>query len=164
MRDMEWFVINEKSSWSRSDTCCQTEVINIFDHCRFSDDVKKAYKLYKNDFTQFAEQIRKELSYYFEGDRNYETLWEKRDNEIHITELSWDSKKQVRILDLKDEHNRRLCEGLGLVEGKARKIDVYSQVMCEWDDFIKYVWAQTHARKLKEAATDELDSISSKGL
>ena len=161
---MEWFIINEKSCWSRNDTCCQTEIINIFDHSSFNNDVKKAYKQYKNDFSQFAEQIRKELSYYFRGNRNYETLWEKRDNEIHITDLGRDPKKQVRILELNDEHNRRLCEGLGLENGKARKIDVYSQVMCEWDDFIKYVWTQVHARKLKATAVDEPDLISSKGL
>jgi len=28
-----------------------------------------------------------------------------------------------------------------------RKVDVYDQVMLNWDVFIKYVWEQAHARK-----------------
>lgn len=32
-------------------------------------------------------------------------------------------------------------------EFKAEKIDVYEQVMLNWDVFIKYVWEQAHARK-----------------
>ena len=30
---------------------------------------------------------------------------------------------------------------------KEEKIDVYDQVMLNWDSFIKYVWEQAHARK-----------------
>ena len=30
---------------------------------------------------------------------------------------------------------------------KLRKVDVYEQVMLNWDVFIKYVWEQAHARK-----------------
>lgn len=31
---------------------------------------------------------------------------------------------------------------------RDEKIDVYSQVMLNWDVFIKYVWEMTHARKI----------------
>ena len=31
-----------------------------------------------------------------------------------------------------------------------RKVDVYEQVMLNWDAFIEYVWNQAHARKGKE--------------
>lgn len=31
-----------------------------------------------------------------------------------------------------------------------RKVDVYEQVMLNWDVFIEYVWNQAHARKTKE--------------
>ena len=31
---------------------------------------------------------------------------------------------------------------------KEEKIDVYEQVMLNWDNFIKYVWEMTHARKV----------------
>jgi len=34
-------------------------------------------------------------------------------------------------------------------EEMTRKIDVYDQVMLNWNIFIKYVWEQAHARKLK---------------
>ena len=31
-----------------------------------------------------------------------------------------------------------------------RKVDVYEQVMLNWDVFIEYVWNQAHARKTKK--------------
>ena len=31
----------------------------------------------------------------------------------------------------------------------GRKVDVYEQVMLNWDVFIRYVWHQAHARKAR---------------
>lgn len=41
------------------------EICNIFDHCRFLDGCKKIAKKYKDDKAAFAEELRRELMYYF---------------------------------------------------------------------------------------------------
>jgi len=59
MRDMVWNVYVENFNAK------QMEPYNIFKHYSFNEGVKKAYKRYKNDFDAFAEEIKKELQYYF---------------------------------------------------------------------------------------------------
>lgn len=79
---------------------------NIFKHGGFREDVKNAIKKYK-DKDEFAEQLKKELMYYF---------WAKCEWEIILS--PW----------------------VGGRNTKDIKIDVYDQVMLNWDVFLDYVW------------------------
>ena len=85
----------------------EMHTFNIFDHCGFCKDVKKAAKEYK-DKDEFAEQLRRELFYYFGSKAEWEIIiapWVGGDRE-------------------KD----------------SVKIDVYDQIMLNWDIFVDYVW------------------------
>ena len=99
---MEWNVyyhdINRK----------QITTFNIFRHGRFREDVQEYLRKY-NDKTEFAENVRRSLSYFF---------WCKSEYEVLI---------------------RAWCGGNG---DEEVKIDIYSQVMLNFDKFIDYVWSQ----------------------
>lgn len=109
MRDMEWNVYIEDFNGRKM------EVYNIFEHGRFNDDVKQAYKKYKDNFEAFAEEVKRSLMYYF---------WSKCEWEVILS--PWPERKDFQ----------------------EKKIDVYDQVMLNWDNFIKYVWEMAHARKV----------------
>lgn len=80
------------------------EQFNIFNHGSFVLYCGKHIKKYKDDPEQLAEQVRRELFYYFGSKFEYEVL---------VTSLS-DYRK---------------------VE---QKIDIYNQVMMNWDRFFEY--------------------------
>lgn len=83
---------------------------NIFRHGRFREDVQEHLRTY-DDKAEFAEAVRKELSYYF---------WCKSEYEVLI---------------------RAWCGGNGKEE---IKIDIYSQVMLNFNKFIDYLWSQKY--------------------
>ena len=81
------------------------ETHNVFEHGRFWDDCCKNWKKNKADKEAFAEQLRRDLMYYY---------WSKCEWEVVVQ--SWPS-------------------GRG-----EMKIDVYDQIMLNWDKFVDYVW------------------------
>lgn len=88
---------------------------NVFDHSRFMDDIKKAYKDYKDDYEKFCEAVKSNLMYYY---------WAKCEWEVIISDWPPSVREPVEI-----------------------KVDVYDQVMMNWDKFIKYTWDMCHTRK-----------------
>lgn len=80
--------------------------LNIFRHSRFSEDVQKSLKKFK-DKNEFAEELRRWLSYYFRFKSEYE-----------IVISPW-------------------CGGR---DTKDVKVDIYTQVMNNWEIFLDYVW------------------------
>lgn len=84
----------------------KVETFNIFEHGSFRKYVKEAIKKYK-DKDEFAEQLRKELMYYY---------WSKAEWEIILS--PWVGGRNTQPI----------------------KIDVYDQVINNWDVFVEYVW------------------------
>jgi len=82
------------------------ETYNIFEHGSFVYYIEEAIKEY-NDKESFAEQLKRELRYYF---------WSKAEWEIIIS--PWCGNKNPDEI----------------------KIDVYDQVMLNWNIFVDYVW------------------------
>ena len=80
------------------------EKFNIFDHHFFSKGCDKIFKDNKDNKEVFAEEIRRELMYYF---------WSKCEWEVIVKSMFYDNDK---------------------------KIDVYQQVMLNYDSFINYLW------------------------
>ncbi len=68
MRDMEWYVYVER--WSSK----QIEKYNIFYHDGFMNDVKKAYKLHKDNFEAFCDMVKRSLMYYFWSKCEWEVI------------------------------------------------------------------------------------------
>lgn len=107
---------------------------NIFDHGGFSQDVKKL--LEKNiTKTEFAEQINRSLRYWF---------WCKSEHEIVLS--SWPvyiTKTELDRLNTNyEEYNNKYgCYPyrIDVSLDVEKKVDIYTQVMMNYDVFIDYV-------------------------
>lgn len=114
------------------------EVYNIFDHRRFMDDLVDIDKICgKEDgnFPQFKAAVKKELMYYFWGKCEWEvviTSWPPYVDEIEVNRL--EKTKQQYIKD----YGRFVRTSVDLET--SWKIDVYDQVMMNWEAFIRYLW------------------------
>ena len=109
---------------------------NIFDHGGFAQDVNK---LLKEDITkdEFAEQLRRSLMHCF---------WCKSEYEVVIS--SWpvyiDKEELDRINIEYEEYNNKWGHypyTINVSPYVGKKIDIYSQVMMNWEQFIEYVWS-----------------------
>lgn len=111
------------------------EEYNIFKHSSFAKDIAE---LSNQDLTKedYAEKLKRILQYYF---------WSKAEHEVVIT--SWppyvDGEELSRINKEYEEYNEKwghypykidICPDVG------RKIDIYTQVMLNFDVFCDYVW------------------------
>ena len=108
---------------------------NIFDHGGFAQDVNK---LLKEDISkdEFAEQLKRSLMYWF---------WCKSEHEVVIS--SWpvyiDKEELDRISTEYEEYNNKWGHypyKINISPDVGKKIDIYSQVMMNWDQFVEYVW------------------------
>lgn len=93
----------------------EIEVHNVFDHWRFLEDCRKNAKKNGEDKDAFAEQLKRDLMYYY---------WSKCEWEVIIDH--WPPSERFR----------------------SEKIDVYDQVLLNWDLFVEYVWQ--HVGELKK--------------
>ena len=109
---------------------------NIFDHSSFAQDVNK---LLKADIPkdEFAEQLKRSLMYWF---------WCKSEHEVVIS--SWpvyiDKEELDRINIEYEEYNNKWGHypyKINVAPEVGEKIDIYSQVMMNWEQFVEYVWS-----------------------
>lgn len=109
---------------------------NIFNHGRFTEDVKK---LLKEDITkeEFAEKLKHKMRYYF---------WCKAEYEVVVT--SWvphiDKKELDRLNTECEEHYKKWGKypyRIYVNPDVGEKVDIYSQVELNWNIFIDYVWS-----------------------
>lgn len=118
------------------------EVYNIFKHVSFFDDIKKLFK--KNlPKDEFALQLKRDVMYYF---------WSKAEWEIILT--SFPTYIDSSELDRLNEEHIEFNEQFGHYPYKSninldigRKIDVYEQIMMNWQVFVDYVWDAKEKRK-----------------
>ena len=108
---------------------------NVFNHRTFMKDLVEIKKKYKDDFDKFAEEVRLSLAYCY---------WSKCEWEIVLTSFPpyIDEKEFLRLNNERNEriekHGQFIRTWVSLE--KAEKIDVYDQVMMNWDHFINYLW------------------------
>ena len=109
---------------------------NILDHRGFAQDVNK---LLKEDISkdEFAEQLKRSLMYWF---------WCKSEHEVIIS--SWpvyiDKEELDRINTKYEEYNNKWGHypyTINVSPYVGKKIDIYSQVMMNCDQFIEYIWS-----------------------
>ena len=120
---MEWNVFYHDSNKQ------ELKTFNIFDHSTFNENVQKLLKKYK-DKNEFAENLKRELMYYF---------WCKSEYEVIIS--PW-------------------CGGRNT---KDIKVDIYTQVMNNWDIFLNYVWESKQHRS-KHGYWFLLDECANEGV
>ena len=109
---------------------------NIFNHGGFAQDVNK---LLKEDISkdEFAEHLKRSLMYWF---------WCKSEHEVVIT--SWpiyiDNAELIRLNTEYEEYYKKWGHypfKLNVSPDVGEKIDIYSQVMMNWEQFYEYVWS-----------------------
>ena len=109
---------------------------DIFTHGSFNADVKQLLKKH-TDKNAFSEELRLKLQYYF---------WSKCEHEVVIT--SWPphiTKDELNRLNIefKESAEKYGHEPYSLYVNPdcAEKVDVYEQVMLNWDVFCDYIWS-----------------------
>ena len=119
------------------------EIYNILKHGGFVEYAKKHRKKYKTK-EEFAENLKRELMYYFWSKSEYEVVITKKDNKIIMT--PWIGKKEEISLDVTDNEDFDWVGFYDWISYKkyARdgsiKIDIYDQVRYRWDEFVEYCW------------------------
>lgn len=112
------------------------EVCNLFEYCwPFLESLVKIKKQFGKDFNKFANEVRQALQHEY---------WSRSQHETIIT--SWPPYIDEEELDrlIKEREDRLAKGGVFYKEHVntevAYKIDVYTQVMMNWDRFIEYLW------------------------
>lgn len=107
------------------------EVFNIFDHISFLESVKKILKQTQNK-KEFSENIRKELLYYF---------WSKYEYEVIITSFPvYINQKELNKINSDNNSNSNNKTKINIEPDVGIKVDIYSQVMNNFDIFVDYIW------------------------
>lgn len=125
---------------------------NIFDHVRFVTDLVKDYNKLKRDKTledfeaAFIERIKRNLMYYY---------WSKAEWEIVVT--SWPPYMSLDEVDKVNNEINKYEKEYGhkpniahFSSAVGEKIDVYDQIMLNWDMFAEYIL--NHTKELKKLA------------
>lgn len=128
------------------------KTFNIFSHDRFREDVDEYFKKYKNK-EEFAEHLRRSLFYYYGSKAEWEVVITSWVPHITIDELNRLNTEREKALK---EYNREPYS-LYVNPDVGKKIDVYEQVMNNWDIFLDYVWNSKIHRPRKEYADWEYD-------
>ena len=114
----------------------EIKIFNIFDHSRFLEDVKKDLKKYA-DKEEFSERLRGHLFYYYGSKCEWEVVITSWVPHITISELNRLNEERERTLK---KYNREPYS-LYVNPDVGEKIDVYEQIMLNWDLFVDYVWS-----------------------
>ena len=112
------------------------EKFNIFDQGRFLEDVKKDLKKYA-DKEEFSERLRGHLFYYYGSKCEWEVVITSWVPHITISELNRLNEEREKTLK---KYNREPYS-LYVNPDIGEKIDIYNQVMLNWDLFVDYVWS-----------------------
>lgn len=145
--NLEWNVFYHDINKNRITT------FNIFNHWKFAEDVQKSLKKFK-DKNEFAEELRRYLFYYFGSKCEYEVIITSFPTYITMNEL--DRLNHERWTH-KDRYGTDYVR-LGVNLDTEIKIDIYTQVMNNFDIFCDYVWNSKKRRKKK---TDAEETIAS---
>ena len=120
------------------------EIYNVFNHGSFNNDVAQLTTERLN-YNGFSEKLRRIAQYYF---------WSKAEYETVIT--SWpphiDNEEINRIMSNREKHTT-YAYYVNLDVGS--KIDIYEQLMLNWDKFAYYVWWNTSQSIMKEATYEK---------
>lgn len=121
------------------------ETFNIFRHGSFREYAYKALKNCK-DKAEFTKAIRGELSYYFWSKSEYGLIVKlTKDNKVFLYPWCGSSHPEAEKIEVTDETNFDWLSFAKEHIDKQRytneaKIDIYDQVMFQFDEFINYMW------------------------
>jgi hypothetical protein len=137
-----WNVFNERNG--------EIFPINIFEYnYKFLEDLLAAKRKYKDNFEKFAEEVRKSLQYYYWSKSEYETIITSWPPYIESEELNRLNKEKHE----REIRNRPFYRDTVNLATRY-KIDIYTQVMMNWDRFIDYIWNNKHLLTKKKLGLD----------
>lgn len=139
----------------------EIKVFNIFDHWSFYDACRKAKRKFKDDKDGFANEVKSWLQYYFWSKCEWEIILDHWPNgEWYDLRTTVTVKQMADMFDStgKAHESWHISDNVMDKEVSLRvfpewykyhdkKIDVYEQVMNNWDIFIDYLW--DHRKELK---------------
>ena len=141
--DLEWNVYRYNMNSKK------IEKYNIFKHIKLCEYLEKARKKCKTR-EEFIEDMRKELMYYFWSKSEYELIIEMaEDGFVYLypwcsckdpEECKLDVSESDDWYDFGDYHVSRQRYGC------EAKIDIYDQVMWQWEKFCNYVCGELGVR------------------
>lgn len=127
-----WNVFNEQDG--------EILPINIFEYnYKFLEDLLIAKQKYNDNFEKFAEEVRKSLQYCYWSRSEYETIITSWPPYIESEELDRLNKEKETHLEKHGNFYREVVE-----LNVSHKIDIYTQIMMNWDRFIDYIWNNKH--------------------
>lgn len=106
---------------------------NVFNHGRFTEEVKAIKTKNKNEF---SEKLRMIAMYYF---------WSKAEHEIVITSFPPYINKDDVSRIVSESSNCKYIMNVNLDRGE--KIDIYNQLQMNWEHFVDYVWNSKGKRR-----------------
>lgn len=137
-----WNVFNE----------CNGEIcpLNIFEYnYKFLEDLLTVKRKHKDNFEEFAEHVRKSLQCYYWSKSEYETVITTWPPYIESEELNRLNKEKHE----REIRNRPFYrDAVNLTT--RHKIDIYTQIMMNWDRFIDYIWNNKHLLTKKKLGLD----------
>lgn len=144
-KKLVWYIFNEEHG--------KIVPINLFEYnwVFLRDGLLVAKKKYNDDFNKFADHIRRWLSYEYCSRSQYETVittWPTFIDEEELNRLNDEYKKS------KEEGHVFYRQTVNT--GISFKLDVYTQVMLNWDRFIEYVWNNKHLITAKKLGIEGL--------
>ena len=126
---MIWNVYRENANAKK------IEVYNIFEHASFKRDVQEAYATCKTQ-KEFVEKLKRTLMYYFWSKCEWEMIITDWPTHVSVTEVE---RMSAEIAKYEADYGHKpYSTGVNLKV--AEKIDVYDQVMLNWEAFVNYVW------------------------
>ena len=126
------------------------EIYNIFEHASFRKDVEEAYATCRTK-DEFVEQLKRSLMYYFWSKCEWEVIITEWPTHIPIEEVN----RLVAEVEKYCEHYDTYPHNIGVNLPVAEKIDVYDQVMLNWEVFSNHVWYTLKAKALVDALRNE---------
>lgn len=129
MKKLKWMVF-------RHDINRRTiEHYNVFERSSFASDVEQLLKTIDIK-EEFADQLERKVLYYF---------WSKAEMEVVVT--SWPvyitPEELERALKEKKHYETnygRTPNVLNIAPSVRKKVDIYEQLMLNWDCFVNYIW------------------------
>lgn len=118
------------------------EKFNVFDHGRFLEDVKKDLKKCETK-EEFAERLKGNLFYYYRSKCEHEVVITSWVPHIAMSELERLNKEREE--SIKKYNREPYC--LHVNPDVAEKIDIYDQIMLNWNLFVDYVWSHKRSKK-----------------
>ena len=147
-KKLAWYVFNEEPRGTGG----KIVPVNIFEYnWVFLVDLLNIKKKYKDDFVKFADATRSALQHQYWSRSEYETIITTWPPYIDGKELDRLNKERDECLANDYKFYR---EGVNLERGV--KIDIYDQIMLNWDVFIKYLWDNKHLITAKKLGIEDI--------